>query len=102
MKKHFRYVPESLYSASHFPPYCSGSAFILNIKMATKSVDAFKKDTSFFWVDDVFLTGINKYFVCLLKNAFCFSVSLQVSFPSVLEFLLLLHLNIATGFSQTP
>ena len=37
-------------------------AFVLRPRVAEKSIEAFNNDQRFFWVDDVFITGIKKPF----------------------------------------
>ena len=54
---HARYIPEASFPDPYFPPYCSGSAFLLTPKVANLSLEAFFKDDSYFWIDDAFLTG---------------------------------------------
>ena len=60
-----------------FPPYCSGSAFILNPEVAKKSLQSFKEDNSFFWIDDVFLTG---WLMVIYFRSFEYSTYYQLVF----------------------
>ena len=68
-----------VFSEEKFPSYCSGSAFVLNSKVSKVSTNIlsdifigclqiffnfqtllteFRKDPTYLWIDDVFITGI--------------------------------------------
>lgn len=51
------YIPKELFEPEYFPPYCSGSAFILTSDAATK-MHSVAKYVPFFWVDDYYITGM--------------------------------------------
>ena len=58
--KFSRSISKDDFGETHFPPYCSGSAFILTPNMARMNAEAYTEvvnvdDT--LWIDDVFLTG---------------------------------------------
>ncbi|XP_048743624.2 beta-1,3-galactosyltransferase 1-like [Ostrea edulis] len=50
------YVPKTEFQPDYFPPYCSGSAFILSVDVCEKMYTA-SFYTPFFWVDDYYITG---------------------------------------------
>lgn len=50
------YVPEDEFPGDYFPPYCSGSAFLLSGDMAQRMFEA-SLTSKFFWVDDYYITG---------------------------------------------
>jgi Galactosyltransferase len=51
------YLSPTEYPEDHFPTYCSGSAFILTTDVAGEMYKASFK-VPFFWVDDVYVTGL--------------------------------------------
>lgn len=51
------YIPKEDFSLDHFPPYCSGSAFVLSTDMTKRMYNASLYE-KFFWVDDYYITGI--------------------------------------------
>ncbi|KAK7496159.1 hypothetical protein BaRGS_00012569, partial [Batillaria attramentaria] len=55
-KKSKWYIPEEEFPGEYFPPYCSGSAFLLSGDMARAMYEA-SLVTPFFWVDDYYITG---------------------------------------------
>lgn len=55
-KKSKWYIPEEDFPGEYFPPYCSGSAFLLSGDMAQAMYEA-SLETPFFWVDDYYITG---------------------------------------------
>ena len=55
-KKSKWYIPEQDFPGDYFPPYCSGSAFLLSGDMARLMYEA-SLMTKFFWVDDYYITG---------------------------------------------
>lgn len=55
-KKSKWYIPEEEFPGDYFPPYCSGSAFLLSGDMARLMYEA-SLVTRFFWVDDYYITG---------------------------------------------
>ncbi|KAK7101484.1 beta-1,3-galactosyltransferase 5-like [Littorina saxatilis] len=55
-KKSKWYIPEGDFPGDYFPPYCSGSAFVLSGDMAQLMYEA-SLVTRFFWVDDYYITG---------------------------------------------
>ncbi|XP_022299827.1 beta-1,3-galactosyltransferase 1-like [Crassostrea virginica] len=50
------YIPKTQFEPDYFPPYCSGSAFILSVDVCEKMYRA-SFYTPFFWVDDYYITG---------------------------------------------
>ncbi|XP_033745399.1 beta-1,3-galactosyltransferase 1-like [Pecten maximus] len=56
-KKSKWYIPKEDFEPNYFPPYCSGSAFILSIDVI-KKMSAVAKYVPFFWVDDYYVTGM--------------------------------------------
>lgn len=50
------YIPKKDFKPDFFPPYCSGSAFILSVDVCEKMYNA-SFFTPFFWVDDYYITG---------------------------------------------
>ncbi|XP_062613193.1 beta-1,3-galactosyltransferase 1-like [Saccostrea cucullata] len=50
------YIPKADFEPEYFPPYCSGSAFILSVDVVEKMYKA-SFYTPFFWVDDYYITG---------------------------------------------
>ncbi|KAK3102181.1 hypothetical protein FSP39_009415 [Pinctada imbricata] len=55
-KKSKWYIPKDDFGLDYFPPYCSGSAFILSADVIRRMYEA-SFDTPFFWVDDYYITG---------------------------------------------
>ena len=53
----FRYISEKEYPGKFYPKYCPGGGIILNPAIAKKSLSAFQKNSSYIWIDDVFLIG---------------------------------------------
>ncbi|GFN88851.1 beta-1,3-galactosyltransferase 1-like [Plakobranchus ocellatus] len=51
------FIPASEFAPDFFPPYCSGSAFILSADLAPK-LYLTSLDAPFFWVDDYYVTGV--------------------------------------------
>ncbi len=51
------FVPDTIWNETYFPPYCSGAAFLTSGRTVKK---LFQKasQTLFFWIDDVYVTGI--------------------------------------------
>ena len=45
------------YSGEFYPTYCSGAAYILTMDLVPKLLNE-SYMTRFFWVDDVYVTGI--------------------------------------------
>ena len=55
------YTPEVIYKASHYPPFLSGSAYIAPVRTLRHLIADVTNVTNFrkwFWLEDVFLTGI--------------------------------------------
>lgn len=51
------FIPPSEFAPDYFPPYCSGSAFLLSADLAPRLYRV-SLDKPFFWVDDYYVTGI--------------------------------------------
>lgn len=51
------YVPETVFSGETYPDFCSGSAYLVRAEDASK-IYSVSNETQFFWIDDVFVTGI--------------------------------------------
>ncbi|KAJ6639940.1 Beta-1,3-galactosyltransferase 5 [Pseudolycoriella hygida] len=51
------YVSRDVYPIDTYPAFCSGSAYLVKAKDAKKIYDV-SNSTKFFWIDDVFVTGI--------------------------------------------
>lgn len=51
------YIPKEDFSPDYFPPYCSGSAFVLSTDMTKRMYNASLYE-KFFWVDDYYITGV--------------------------------------------
>ncbi|XP_045164821.2 beta-1,3-galactosyltransferase 1-like [Mercenaria mercenaria] len=56
-KKSKWYISEKEFPDEYFPPYCSGSVFIMSTDAVQRMYQA-SLDTTFFWVDDFYLTGL--------------------------------------------
>ncbi|XP_069142678.1 beta-1,3-galactosyltransferase 1-like [Argopecten irradians] len=56
-KKSKWYIPKEDFEPNYFPPYCSGSAFILSIDVI-KRMSEVAQYVPFFWVDDYYITGM--------------------------------------------
>jgi beta-1,3-galactosyltransferase 1 len=56
-KKSKWYISTEEFPDEYFPPYCSGSVFIMSIDAVQKLFWASLR-TTFFWVDDFYLTGL--------------------------------------------
>lgn len=56
-KKSKWYISKEEFPDDFFPPYCSGSIFIMSID-AVKKLYVASLQTQFFWVDDFYLTGL--------------------------------------------
>ena len=50
-------VSKSEFSADVYPPYCSGIALVLSLDVVL-ALSRIASRVAFFWVDDVFLTGL--------------------------------------------
>lgn len=51
------YVSEELYSDEAYPEFCSGSAYLMKADDASK-IYSVSNETKYFFIDDVFVTGI--------------------------------------------
>lgn len=51
------YVPKELYPEDTYPDFCSGSAYLMKAADASK-IYSVSNATDFFWIDDVFVTGV--------------------------------------------
>ncbi|VDI05263.1 beta-1,3-galactosyltransferase 1 [Mytilus galloprovincialis] len=51
------YIPKEDFTPDYFPPYCSGSAFVLSTDMTSRMYNASLYE-KFFWVDDYYITGM--------------------------------------------
>lgn len=51
------FVSKREYLYPYYPPYCGGLAYIIPKAVLEKLVEAIKK-THFFWIDDVYATGL--------------------------------------------
>ncbi|XP_037033177.1 beta-1,3-galactosyltransferase 1-like [Bradysia coprophila] len=51
------YVSEDLYSGEEYPEFCSGTAYLMKTQVAAK-IFSVSNQTKFFWIDDVYVTGI--------------------------------------------
>ena len=52
-------MTEEEYPGSSYPPYCAGWAYVTNpATMAAVLQEANCGDHDYFWIDDVFVTGI--------------------------------------------
>ena len=51
------FIPPSEFGPDYFPPYCSGSAFVLSADLAPRLYQV-SLDKPFFWVDDYYITGV--------------------------------------------
>lgn len=51
------FVAKELYPDAKYPDYCSGSSYLVNTSDAAK-IYFVSSHTDFFWVDDVYITGI--------------------------------------------
>lgn len=51
------YIPKEDFAPDYFPPYCSGSAFVLSTDMTGRMFNASLYE-KFFWVDDYYITGM--------------------------------------------
>ena len=51
------YVSEGEYPPNAYPPYCYGTAFIMDVEVVTLLLEASRR-TTFLWVDDAYLTGV--------------------------------------------
>lgn len=51
------FMSRELYADDHYPDYCSGSSYVVNANDAAKLYSV-SSHTNFFWVDDVYVTGI--------------------------------------------
>lgn len=51
------FVSKDVYPDEKYPDYCSGSSYLMNTNDA-KKIYSVSNQTNFFWIDDVFVTGI--------------------------------------------
>ncbi|XP_037033178.1 beta-1,3-galactosyltransferase 1-like [Bradysia coprophila] len=51
------YIPKEVFPSDTYPDYCSGSAYLMRADDASK-IYSISNRTKFFWVDDVFVTGV--------------------------------------------
>ena len=51
------YIPKEDFSPDYFPPYCSGSAYLMSSDV-TEKMYRLSLTTPFFWVDDYYITGL--------------------------------------------
>jgi hypothetical protein len=51
------YIPPEDFAPDYFPPYCSGSAFVMSSDVVRSMYDV-SFYTPFFWVDDYYITGM--------------------------------------------
>lgn len=56
-KKSKWYIPESEFPGTHYFPYCAGLAFLISVDVAKCLYEA-SMQFRFFWVDDVYITGV--------------------------------------------
>ena len=59
-----RSVPLYEYLYSHYPPYCAGAFYFMNINVMNKLINLFEEEfgRNYLWIEDVFLTGNFKNF----------------------------------------
>ena len=55
-----RSVPLYEYLYSHYPPYCAGAFYFMNINVMNKLINLFEEEfgRNYLWIEDVFLTGM--------------------------------------------
>ncbi|RUS75671.1 hypothetical protein EGW08_016565, partial [Elysia chlorotica] len=51
------FIPPTEFGPDYFPPYCSGSAFVLSADLAPRLYQV-SLNKPFFWVDDYYVTGV--------------------------------------------
>lgn len=51
------YIPWTDFGPKHYPPYCYGGGYILTSDLVKALLETAKK-TPFYWIDDVFVTGL--------------------------------------------
>lgn len=61
------YAPKELFAEDMYPDFCSGSAYLVKAADAAK-IYSISNKTNFFWIDDVFVTGILREKYDLLAN----------------------------------
>lgn len=62
------YIRADLYPAEFYPEFCSGSAYLVKSEDAAK-IYSVCNNTRFFWIDDVFVTGmLRENYNLLMKN----------------------------------
>ena len=81
-----RSVPLYEYLYSHYPPYCAGAFYFMNINVMNKLINLFEEEfgRNYLWIEDVFLTGM---YIPNFKNSIR---HLHVLYFLLLHFVLLL------------
>lgn len=51
------YTPKELFNGTVYPPYCSGTSYVISGDSVEKLYTA-SLDTPYFWLEDIFITGI--------------------------------------------
>ena len=78
------------YSASFYPTYCSGLAYITTIQVVTR-LHKFSPVTKFFWIDDIYITGIlaEKINAVRTRPKIPFAFALDLNRRSVFKYLII-------------
>ena len=86
--KHFVTLDE--YSASFYPTYCSGLAYITTTRVVIR-LHKISLVTKFFWVDDIYITGIlaEKINVVRTKPIIPFAFTIGLNRKSVFKYLII-------------
>ena len=72
-----RSVPLYEYLYSHYPPYCAGAFYFMNINVMNKLINLFEEEfgRNYLWIEDVFLTGMYLNFKNSSITCFTFPIT---------------------------
>ena len=72
-----RSVPLYEYLYSHYPPYCAGAFYFMNINVMNKLINLFEEEfgRNYLWIEDVFLTGMYLNFKNSSRTCFTFPIT---------------------------
>ena len=72
------FVPKHVWQQEYFPPYCSGAAYIFSGPTAQALYNA-SIYTPFFWIDDLYITGILAVRLGIIHHKFTYAYQLDFS-----------------------
>ncbi|ELT87093.1 hypothetical protein CAPTEDRAFT_138513 [Capitella teleta] len=81
-------IPKEMYTEDLYPPYCQGLSYVLSTDVAPKLYDA-SFFVKFFWVDDVYISGLLPKHINLklntMRNLYCNQREMEAFFAHPTE-----------------